>query len=225
MKKWYQKIWGKILIFFIVLIIICLAIFGIYVLKLAHEMTQKQLIANTQESQAAQKTKTLAMGDGSNYSLGSSNPTITIIEFSDFGCEYCRQAAFKIGQLIRSHPEIKIIFRNMPILEGSDELAMAGLCAGEQGRFWQMHDKLFEKQGQLQAGQDLVDIVNSLNMDYSKFKDCFTNKKYTEKIKKDQTDGLALGIGATPAWLINGYKVEGDIPMEGWESILKKFKE
>jgi len=147
-----------------------------------------------------------------NYWIGASNPKITIVEFVDFSCPLCKNSFTKIREIsLKYKKDVKIIFRDYPMYEHSLDLAMAARCAGEQGLFWLMHDKLFQNQGMYEKNQ-LSELANQIGADVNKFNNCFTNKKYLSDIKNDFTDAEKLEVAGTPTWFINGAKVAGDIP-------------
>ena len=166
----------------------------------------------------------LIIGDGSNYSLGTDYPKITIVEFADFACPYCKKSFSKIREIsLKYNNDIKYIFRDLPIVnEHSANLALAARCAGEQGLFWPMHDRLFIDQGINEKSQILLAAQRS-GVDINKFEICFDSQLYLPQIKKDYNDAVALGIDriGTPIWFINGQQVSGDIP----ENVFNQFIE
>jgi protein-disulfide isomerase len=157
------------------------------------------------------------------YSFGTSTPKITIIEFSDFDCPYCRQeytAVREIGYKFQN--SVKIIFKDFPLHDNSLDLAMAGRCAGEQGFFWPMHDKLFSLQGQFPTSS-LPDIAVFVGANKTKFIQCFNSHKYLSDIKNDYLDGKNLGVTGTPTFFFNGYMMAGEIPEDKLEEIIQQF--
>lgn len=165
-------------------------------------------------------------GSDSNYWTGTSNAGITIVEFSDFACPYCRESFPKIREISKLYKDdVKIIYRDFPVIaEYSEDLAMAGRCAGEQGLFWVMHDKLFLNQG-ISTASDIISLSGQIGADQKRFELCFNNKKYSTSIKKDYDDGVRLGITGTPTWFINGVKIEGNIPYDILVKIIESILE
>ena len=164
-----------------------------------------------------------SLGNKDNYWLGTADAKVTIVEFSDFACPFCKNSYPKIRALgIKYKNNVKIIFRDYPLKENSLDLAMAGRCAGEQGFFLPMHDKLFQNQGIYQK-DGLIELANQIGADTKRFSGCMESKKYLAMIRKDFSDGELLEISGTPAWFVNGYKIEGDVPMGTWEEIINKF--
>ena len=150
-----------------------------------------------------------------NYWLGSAKANITIVEFGDFACPHCEQAFPTARALsINYKNDIKFIWRDYPVVSDySANLALAGRCAGEQGLFWLMHDKLFQNQGITMISEAEV-LATQIGVDIKRYKDCIQSKKYSAEILKDYAQGQKLGITGTPTWFFNGYKIEGDIPSD-----------
>lgn len=167
---------------------------------------------------------------GNNYWLGTSTPRLTIVEFADFACPYCRNSYTTVREMAAKYKDsIKIIFKDFPIHNNSLDLAMAARCAGEQkllssreGLFWPMHDKLFSLQDQF-ATTSLADFAVSIGADANFFKTCFDSKKYLNDIKKDYLTGVDLKVSGTPTFFFNGYKIAGEIPKDKFEEIIKQF--
>jgi protein-disulfide isomerase len=216
-KKWKKIvfiIFGSILL--LIIVIVDLIVFGVFKNPNSPEAQQKAL------EQKISLLKT-AVGDGTNYYLGTSTPKVLIVEFADFACPYCQKSYTTIRELGMKYKDtIKIIFRDYPLHENSVDLAIAARCAGEQGKFWPMHDKLFQLADKL-APADLPEIANNIGADKTRYNECVDTKKYLPKIEKDFADGQTLGISGTPTWVINGYVVEGDIPLGTFEEIISKF--
>ncbi len=223
-KSWYKEWWGITLILFISIILIIAVASGFYVINLVKQIKNGQpynlyQITNSTQNQQTQK---IIEGDEKNYWLGSADPEITIVEFSDFACSYSKNSFLTIREIsLKYKNSVKIIFRDYPInSDYSSDLALAARCAGEQGLFWLMHDKLFLNQG-ISEKEEIIGLANQIGADINKFTACFNNKKYLSGIQKDLTDGRELDIKGTPTWFINGYKIEGDIPYNIFRQIIE----
>jgi len=170
------------------------------------------------------KEKQYSLPEGNNYWLGSDNPKVTIVEFADFSCSACKSTSPKLRKIIFSYSrDVKIIFRDFPVIsEDSLTLAMAGRCAGEQGLFWLMHDKLFEEQGKIDNSK-LTSLTKEIGGDAEELTYCLKNQKYLDDIQKDFSLGEKLGVSGTPTLFINGYKVPGDLPEEALIRIVEGF--
>jgi len=219
-KGWYKKWWGILIITITTFILIILVASGFYLFNLI-----KKIQSGNQEilKQNFTNQKQYNAEGNDNYWLGSTKPKVTIVEFADFACPLCKNSFSKIREISLNYKnDVKIIYRDYPGYEHSLDLAMAARCAGEQGLFWLMHDKLYQHQG-LNEKSQLTALANQVGADIDKFDNCLANKKFLNLIQKDFSDAQKLGITGTPTWFINGYKIEGDIPYELFIQIVEKL--
>jgi len=220
-KHWYKKWWGILLIIFLLFIISSLSAFGFYVYTLVKKMKNPANFEFKAKTFTSEELKKIEGDFG--YWIGTSTPKITIVEFSDFACPYCRSSFPKIREIsLKYKNDIKYIYRDMPLHDESASLALAARCAGEQGKFWSMHDKLFQNQG-IKNEQDLFALAAQTGVDRNRLEQCYKDKKYLPMIQKDFLDGEELGVEGTPTWFINGNKASGDLPAEAWEEIIGKL--
>lgn len=214
MRPWYFKPWGVILILIagIILSMIFAIAFSVIRIKTGGQNSDqyKYLLPGSTLSEAELKK----LPGSKNYWLGSDNPKITIVIFSDYGCPVCLSAFPKLREISKKYGQsVRIIHRDFPIVTSySNDLAMAGRCAGEQGFFWLMYDKLFLNQG-VTTKEGLVNLGQSIGLDKQKFSVCLDNKVYQRDIDQDIADGDELGVEGTPTWFINGFKIAGDVPL------------
>lgn len=152
---------------------------------------------------------------------GNAKAPVTIVEFSDFQCPFCSRAVPALDRIKKEYgPEkVRIIFRDMPLPSHDRAVpaSHAAHCANEQGKFWEMHDALFEGQTKL-ADSDLKEYAKKVGLDEAKFTACFDAKKFQPEIDKSKAEAEKLGISATPSFVINGTLLQGAQPFE-------KFKE
>lgn len=221
MKKFF-----KYLFFAILTIILSGAVaFGIYVFSIVKEIKEENIlnVPKSLEEQIA-IIREISEGDGDNYSMGSANPKITIVEFSDFNCPYCKSASPKIRAIARKYPnDVKIIYRDFPGLPGSDSLALAARCAGEQGLFWQTHDVFFENLGKINSLGMILRLADSVGADKNQFQACLDTLKYKDQVQKDLNDGQKLQVSGTPTFFVNGRRFEGDAPLDAWEAVIEEL--
>lgn len=218
-KSWHKKWWAILLVLILTFIAILAVAFGFYVYNSYKNIKSGQ----GQVNQVLKGAKYKAEGDGSNYWTGSASPKVVIVEFADFNCSNCKSSYPKIREIsLKYKNSVKIIHRDLPILENSLELSLAARCAGEQGLFWLMHDKLFQNQGKFTLDQ-LPELANQIGADTTRFNKCLSEQKYLPQVKKDFSDAESLGITGTPTWFINGYKVEGDIPYSLFIEIIESL--
>ncbi len=221
-KSWYKKWWGIIFITIATLLLIIFIAFSFYVYNLIKTLNSDTQYNSNSYNDLSEEVRKKIEGEN-NYWTGSAKPKITIVEFADFACSYCEKSFPKIREIsIKYKNDVKIIYRDMPLRENSEKLAMAARCAGEQGLFWLMHDKLFQNQG-IKSDSDITELAKQIGTDISKFNNCLNSNKYIQQIQKDFSDGTDLEVKGTPTWFINGNKLEGDIPLSVWEEIIGKI--
>lgn len=209
----------KYFIAFAVIAVVIVAGFSFVVIKELIKLP-KNIIAPTTIDVERMK---LIQGDGK-YFLGTTSPKLTIVEFADYNCPKCHSAFPKIRELgLKYKNDVKIIFRDYPLIaETSQTLAMAAHCAGEQGRFWSMHDRLFSDTNEKDK-DSLKIIAQQLGLDRNQFNACLDGDRYLSTIKKNISDAQAIGVSGTPTWFFNGTKVVGDIPFVDFENIIKQY--
>ena len=222
-----KKFLKRLLIFILIIVLLLGIAFGLYVFKIYKEI-QSQVIEDNQTSQQeniARQIAKITQGDGSNYWSGTTSPAVTIVEFSDFGCPLCAQSFPAIRELsVKYKDDIKIIYRDFPLNEFSINLALGARCAGEQGSFWLMHDKLFQNQGNINTNQDILNLAKSIGLqNIDQFNTCLNSDKYKPYIQKDFDDAVNLGVKGTPTWFVNGNKIEGNLPIQAWEEIINEL--
>lgn len=154
----------------------------------------------------------------SDNALGDPNAPIKIEEFSDFQCPYCQKFYLDTeAQLISSYVttgKVYFVYRSFGYFIGqeSGNAAMAAYCAGDQNKFWEMHDILFANHTGENVG-DFTDrritaFAESIGLDMTAFNSCYTSGKYSNRIQQDFNDGSAYGVQATPSFVLS-YQVNG----------------
>ena len=143
--------------------------------------------------------------------LGDPGARITIVEFGDYQCTYCH--AFHANtkdQLIQDYVntgKVNFVFRDFPLNGPASVLAaQAAYCAGDQNKYWQYHDELYNNWGGENTGwvnqKSLDQFANNVNLDLTEFDACVSDKKYEQKVLDNQQFGEKLGINATPSFII-----------------------
>lgn len=233
-SRWYKKWWVIILLLMASAILIYIISLFFLVNRLAKNpadlgnfLNSRNLLNLGENIASTSEQVNIKIIEGeSNYFIGSDNPIITVVVFSDFNCPYCKSAADTVANLaIKYGDKIKIIMRDYPVIgENSLELALASRCAGEQGKYWPMYYKLFELQGQF-SSTDLTSIAQTISVNnINKFSQCLTEEKYKVNIVKDASDAQFLKVEGTPAWFINGEKAgEGNIPFAAWTKFFDNY--
>jgi protein-disulfide isomerase len=156
---------------------------------------------------------------------GDENAPITIVEFSDFQCPFCKKAHPIVKELLSKYPgKVRLAYRDFPLSEihpAALIAAEASRCAAEQGKFWQYHDRLFETQNQLDRAS-LGKNAEELGLDRSQFDDCMNSGKFRAQIGRDFQDGTRAGVTGTPAFFINGVALTGALPLAAFEKAVEE---
>ncbi len=155
---------------------------------------------------------------------------VTLVTYTDFQCPFCDQLHPTLQRLVDENPdEISWVYRNYPLTSihpQAESAANAAACAGEQGKFWEYGDQLFEKQTQL--GDSLyTSLAKDLGLNESKFDDCYSAKKYQDLITEQSSEGDAAGVTGTPATFVlsgndltTGQLISGALPYDTFKSVI-----
>ena len=158
-------------------------------------------------------------------SVGPANAPITIVEFSDFQCPYCQKSVGVLKELRRFYGEnIRIVYRDYP---GTNHLyaqqaAEAAQCAGDQGKFWEYHDSLFDRQA-TGTGWNFIELAKEIGLNHETFADCLKTGRYREEVAKDLHDGFKLGVTSTPTFFINGRPLVGAKPFAEFQAVIDRL--
>ncbi len=156
-------------------------------------------------------------------SMGPENALITLVEFSDFHCPFCKRVEPTIDQLMKNYAgKIRKVWRHypLPFHTGADRTHAASECAHEQGKFWEYHNKLIESQGGARDDAALIKIAEDLKLDKNKFTGCLVSDKYKSVVQADIAKGSQVGVNGTPAVFVNGRLVSGAQPYENFSKII-----
>jgi protein-disulfide isomerase len=154
---------------------------------------------------------------------GNTAAPVTIVEFGDFQCPYCKQAEASLRTIMEHHPQdVRIVFRNLPLARihpNAQIAAEAGVCANDQGKFWPMHDAMYDDQSRLTAAA-LRETAQKLGLDSKRFSACLGSDATRDAIAADENAADALGLEGTPYFFINGRPLDGNVPLEQFESVI-----
>ena len=158
--------------------------------------------------------------------LGPENAPITIIEFSDFECPYCRRWHQEVySRLLENYPDqVRIVYRDFPldsIHPNATPAALAANCAFEQNAFWEYHDQLFGNALGLNAAA-YQQYAQDLNLDMASFNECVESDRYLDEVRADLEWASNLGVQSTPTFFINGIALVGAQPYEVFEQVIEK---
>lgn len=151
--------------------------------------------------------------------IKAENEKVVIVEFGDFQCPACGASHPIVEQLLAEFgDQVTFVFRNFPLAmhQNAEAAHLAAEAAGEQDKFFEMHDLLFENQSDWENVKDpketFIGYAKELKLDEEQFTKALDEKKYADKIKKDSDDGYAAGVNSTPTFFINGVKQSGGLP-------------
>ncbi len=236
-KKTVKTFFKYILYFFLAIIILFFVVFSANVGKYIKDINQKGINQNLQTKISKtlkgnipeeEKNKNIEqirkeIETKSDPTLGIPDAKVTVVEFGDFQCPYTRQM-YPIMKKIQSEYEDRVLFiwRDLPLYDihpDAIRAAMAGECAREQGKFWEMHDLMFTNQENL-SRSSLIQYAQKININIKKFKQCLDSDKYRNEVMDDFQTAINHGAEGTPTFFINGEKFSGVIPYELLKSII-----
>jgi protein-disulfide isomerase len=156
---------------------------------------------------------------------GAANAPVTIVEFSDFECPFCKQAHPTVKQVLERYPgKVRLAYRDFPldsIHPQARRAAEAARCASDQGKFWEYHDVLFSQSPQL-ALEDLRRYAGQVGLDVTKFDGCLAAGVHKSAVQRDLDEGNRLGITGTPAFFVNGRPLQGAQPLEAFTRLIEQ---
>lgn len=169
----------------------------------------------------------LKLDVGSSPTMGPENAPVTIIEFSDFECPFCKRGADTVKEVVKEYPDkVRVAFKNLPLdfHKNAEPAAKAALAAGKQGKFWEMHDALFENQRTL-TEDFFLKTAEKLGLDMDKFKADMKSPEIQKQIEEDKQLAQKAGIRGTPGFVINGVKLSGAQPLPRFKEVIDKWLE
>jgi protein-disulfide isomerase len=177
------------------------------------------------------------MGDASGnsrYTLGNQSAKVTMTEFADYKCGYCRLFATQILNQIKKEfidtGKVRFVYRDMITVGGNEALraAYAAACVNDSGKYWDYHNMLYGTAHDSWAGLSgekldfqLAQIALQVGANSSGVLSCLQTKKYQENVNADHAFGTDLELGGTPAFVVGGYFFSGALPLEAWREVFK----
>jgi protein-disulfide isomerase len=153
---------------------------------------------------------------------GPAAAPVTIVEFSDFECPFCARARPTLKRITEVYGDkVRVAFRDypLPIHARAPKAAEAAACAADQGRFWEMHDKLFGASPKLDVAE-LKRYAGELALDAAAFDACLDSGRQAASVKADVDAANAYGVNSTPAFFINGRLISGALPFERFAEVI-----
>ncbi len=169
------------------------------------------------------KAPTVEVATAGRPERGSAKAPITIVEFSDYQCPFCKRGEDSVQKVFDTYggDKVRIVFRDypLPFHDRARPAAEAAACANAQNKFWEYNKKLFNNQNAL-SDENLKSYAKDLGLDQAKFDECYGKKQFSANIDKDLMDGAMAGVNGTPAFFINGRSLSGAQPFEKFKEII-----
>ena len=147
------------------------------------------------------------------HSQGDADAPVTLVEYGDYECPYCSEAAQIVEQVqARMGDKLRLVFRNFPLAQihpYAQHAALAAEAAAEMGQFWPMHDLLYQNQQQL-TDDDLMGYADQLGLDRDEFAAKINGSQASDKVQADFESGAQSGVNGTPSFFINGARFDGN---------------
>ncbi len=222
---------------FLLLAVVVVGAFLMFKGDLGNGGTGSAVIDTGSDADAQEPINAKALIDDNDPILGNADAPVSIIEFSDFQCPFCGRAFegaiadFKNSDYFKND-EVNLVFKQFPlnsIHPYAQKAGEASLCADEQGRFWEMHDKLFTNQAALTV-TDLKLYAKQLGLDATKFNKCLDDGKFASEVSKETAQGTSVGIQGTPGFIIfntetgDATVISGAYPWANFETAIQSIK-
>jgi protein-disulfide isomerase len=173
-------------------------------------------------TKVALKPPVVEVSLGSTPPKGSPTAPVTIIEFSDYQCPFCKRVEPTVQEVLKAYgpDKVRFAYRNFPLPFHSDArpAAEAAGCAAEQGKFWEYHEKLMAAKDL--SADNLKKLAGEVGVDQKQFDGCVAAQKFKDAIEKDVEAGEAAGVNGTPAFFINGRMLDGAQPFEKFKEVI-----
>jgi protein-disulfide isomerase len=175
---------------------------------------------NQPQAPPAAQVRKVDVGDS--YARGAKDAKVTIVMFSDFQCPFCGRVEPTLKQILDTYPkDVRIVWRNQPLPFHPNAMpaAEAAMAAGAQGKFWEMHDKMFADQSAL-SPDNYTKWGGEIGLNMGKFKADNDSHKYKSKIDEDSHYGQSVGANGTPTFFINGRQLVGAQPFDSFKTVI-----
>jgi protein-disulfide isomerase len=208
--------------------------------EILNELRQiRQLLEKQQQAQQQAPTPAddKARVSTAGFAIGSKDAPLTLVEFADYQCPYCRQFHLAVFERLKKDyidtGKLRFISRDLPLDIHAEAFgaALAARCAGEQDKFWQMRDLLIKHADSL-SPTAIANYATNLGLDSQRFHSCVEKATYTAGIREDAAQANSAGISVTPTFVIgrtagdvvDGTKIVGSLPYESFEKVLASYQ-
>ena len=214
-------------------ILLLVAVFLIgYLVARVQLLEKNQSIGSSQAPTGQAPSEKVDVKEGKLPVLGKSNARVTMVEFSDFECPFCKRYFDEtLSQIIKDYVDtgkVKMYYRHFPLdfHPAAMPSALASECANEQNKFWEYHDKIFTEQDKISG--KTADVITAqlkawaqeLGFNTSQFDTCLDNAKFQANVDTDSNDGRTAGVSGTPTFFINGKRIVGAQPYASFKAII-----
>jgi protein-disulfide isomerase len=162
---------------------------------------------------------------GATPMMGPAGAPVTVVEFADYQCPYCRATEANVDKLrAQFKDQVRYSYRDFPLPnhQFAEKAAEASRCASDQGKYWEYHDALFTGDGTALNEAGLKDFANKEKLDTTKFNECLDSNKHHDEVQKDLAAGQSLGVSGTPSFFINGYFVSGAVTYDTLKELIQQ---
>jgi len=154
---------------------------------------------------------------------GTADAKVTVVEFSDFHCPFCRRVQPTLTQLLSKYPkDLKLVYKHMPLDQlhpQARRAAEASWCAQQQGKFWEYHDLLYDT-GPDGSDATLSTLASRAGLDSSAYQQCMASGKAAAEVQKHVEEGAKYGVNGTPGFFVNGRFLNGAVPLETFVQVI-----
>lgn len=181
------------------------------------------------KSQSIPEIKEPVVINEDDHIRGNQSGDVTLVEFGDFQCPACAAYEPFVRKVTEDNKNLKVVFKHFPLTQIHKNAllsAKASESAGIQGKFWEMHDMLYDKQKEwgesLMARELIISYAKTLNLDVDKFTKDLNDKAIEDRILSDLKEGIKLGVQGTPSFFVNGKKIENPKSLEEFNKVIRE---
>jgi len=224
-RPWYKKWWGVVVIIVFTVCVSITVAFVFFVFNIGGDLSQQAPVEANTINEVSKSDFTAVFDTEDRYFKGSEKAQVVLVEFIDYECSDCRQADVVLEQLLSDknfQNQLKVVYYHFPIVEmhsNALKASMAVECAGEQGKFLEMHNKLLENQENLSI-QFLKLYAVQIDLDSVKFSQCLDSNKYLDKITGDFEAGATKGVSVAPTFFLREEQFSGVPDFLSFQQIL-----
>jgi len=154
--------------------------------------------------------------------FGNPNGSVTLVEFTDYACGYCRMSEEHVAKLVQENPDLRVVIREWPIFEGSDKAALVALAAAEQGKYPAFHRAMFAKGAPTDAA--IAASAAEVGLDMAKAREFVTSSQAQAELAKNTELARQIGFSGTPSWVVGGQAFEGAIGFDALQEAVDAAK-